>query len=420
MKHLITKNRTVKGILSSVSRRSLYVHEFQGKDIMKKYNIPHQRGFVADTPSKAKELAKKVQEDFHSKYFIVKSQILAGGRGKGVFDTGFKGGVKFSKTFDEVESNAKSMLGHRLITKQTHAEGIVVQKVFVAECLDFAKEFYFAIVLDRAYQAPVMIACKEGGMDIETVAHDNPDAIVKEPIDVSKGPSKQQTRRLASSLGLEGAALEKAQVLMENFYKLMVEKDATQIEINPLVVTDKNEVVCVDAKINFDDNASFRQEDIFSMRDYAEEDPREVEASKFGLNYVGLDGNIGCLVNGAGLAMATMDMIQLSGAKPANFLDVGGGASSAQVREALKILTSDAHVRCILVNIFGGIMRCDIIANGILEAVKELGNVRVPVVVRLSGTNAEEGKKILTNSGLKFLTADDLEEAAMKAAAQLK
>lgn len=382
---------------------------------MKKYEIPHQRGFVAKTTEEAKEIAKKVQQEFGSKNFIVKSQILAGGRGKGVFNTGYKGGVKFAKSIEQVEEFSKAMLGNRLITNQTPKEGIEVQQVYVAECLDFDKEFYFAIVLDRGYQAPVMIASKEGGVEIEEVAKHNPDAIAKEPIDIKTGPTKEQTKRLAESLGLKGDEVKSAQSLFEKFYKLMVEKDATQIEINPLVVTTKGQVLCVDAKINFDDNANFRQEDVFALRDFSEEDPREVAASKYGLNYIGLDGNIGCMVNGAGLAMATMDIIQLYGGKPANFLDVGGGAQTDQVREALKILTEDERVKCILVNIFGGIMRCDIIANGILEAVKQLGNIRVPIVARLSGTNSEEGKKILMESGLKFITADNLDDAAQKA-----
>jgi succinyl-CoA synthetase beta subunit len=387
---------------------------------MLKYGIPHQRGFIASTPEDAKKQAIRVQSEFKSKNFIVKSQILAGGRGKGVFNTGYKGGVKFTKSVDEVEEVSKQMLGHKLTTIQTPPEGIEVKQVYVAECLDFDKEFYFAIVFDRGFQAPVMIASKEGGVEIEEVAKHNPDAIAKEPIDTKIGPTKKQLKRLGESLGLTGKSLESAQDLMAKFYKLMIEKDATQIEINPLVVTPSGDVVCIDAKINFDDNASFRQEEVFKLRDYAEEDPREVTASKFGLNYIGLDGNIGCLVNGAGLAMATMDIIKLYGGKPANFLDVGGGATTEQVREALKILTDDPRVECVLVNIFGGIMRCDIIANGILEAVKQLGNVRVPIVARLSGTNSEQGKKILLDSGMKFIAADDLDSAAQKAVATLK
>eukprot|EP01080_Neovahlkampfia_damariscottae_P006528 gene6528-10536_t len=404
-----------KNILNSVSKRNLYIHEYQGKELMKKYGIAHQRGFVASSVEDAKLAAEKVSKEFKSKNFIVKGQILAGGRGKGTFDTGYKGGVKFTKSSDEVAEVAKQMLGNRLTTIQTPKEGIEVKTVYVAECLDFDKEFYFAIVFDRGYQAPVMIASKEGGVEIEEVSRTNPDAIVKEPIDIKTGPTDKQLERLGTSLGLSGDTLKQSKTLMNNFYKLMVETDSTQIEINPLIVTNDEQVVCVDAKINFDDNAEFRHPDIFALRDFSEEDPREVQASKFGLNYIGLDGNIGCMVNGAGLAMATMDIIQLYGGSPANFLDVGGGAQVDQVREALKILTNDPRVKCVLVNIFGGIMRCDIIAKGIVEAVKQLGGVKIPIVARLSGTNSEEGKRILLDSGMKFVAADDLDDAAQKA-----
>jgi len=310
-------------------------------------------------------------------------------------------------------------LGNKLITNQTSKEGQKVQKIYIAECLDFKQEFYFAIVMDRAFGGPVMICSKEGGMDIEEVSEKNPKAIITEPINIFKGPSKAQTKKLAVALGLEGESIPKAQLVFENLYKLFIETDASQIEINPLVKTDSGDILCVDAKVNIDDNAQFRQEEVFKMRDESEEDPREVEASKFGLQYVGLDGNIGCMVNGAGLAMSTMDIIKLYGGEPANFLDVGGGANQQQVSAALKIITADPRVKGILVNIFGGIMKCDTIASGILSAVKET-KITVPITVRLSGTNSKEGRKILDDSGLNFISAENLDEAAKKAVASIK
>jgi len=406
------KKKTQK--LNQTSKRFLNIHEYSAKDLMKQYGIKHQRGFVAKTVEEAKSFAEKVKTEYNSKNFIVKSQILAGGRGKGVFNTGYKGGVKFTTSVNQVEEVSKEMLGNNLVTKQTGKDGVKVQKLFIAECLDFDKEYYFAIVLDRGFQAPVLIASKEGGMDIEEVAEKNPDAISKEPVDIKTGPTSEQTLRLAKSLGLNDDKAKQAQDTMSKLYKLFIETDATQLEINPLVETDQGDIVCVDGKLNFDDNAEYRHKDIFAMRDFDEEDPREVEASKYGLNYIGLDGSIGCLVNGAGLAMATMDIIKLYGGEPANFLDVGGGATTDQVREALKIITSDKNVKCILVNIFGGIMRCDIIAAGILEAVKQV-DIKVPITVRLSGTKAEEGQKLLNESGMKFISATDLDDAAEKA-----
>jgi len=410
----ILKTNKKKFEVVNNSKRFLNIHEYSSKEIMTKYNIKHQRGIVVKTHEEARQAAEKVKTEYNSKNFIVKSQILAGGRGKGVFDTGYKGGVKFTKSVNEVEEVAKNMLGNHLVTKQTGKEGVKVQKLFIAECLDFEKEYYFAIVLDRGHQSPVMVASKEGGMDIEEVAEKNPNAIAKEPIDIKTGPTKEQTGRLAKALGLEGDAAKQCQETFEKLYQLFVENDATQIEINPLVQTNNGDIVCVDGKMNFDDNAEFRRKEIFEMRDFDEEDPREVQASKFGLSYIGLDGNIGCLVNGAGLAMSTMDIIKLYGGEPANFLDVGGGASSEQVKEALKIITSDKRVKAILVNIFGGIMKCDIIAKGILDAVKQV-DIQVPITVRLSGTRSAEGQKLLNESGLKFITASDLDDAAKKA-----
>lgn len=409
-KNICTK--TFKGLINT-QKRNLNIHEYCAKQLFTKYGIPHQRGYVVTDTKEAANVAKKVQNDFNTQNLIVKSQVLAGGRGKGVFNTGFQGGVKFAKDVDKAVEYTNAMLGNFLITKQTTKEGVKVRKVFIAECLDFNAEMYFAIILDRASRSPVIIASKEGGMDIEEVAEKKPEAIVKEVIDVSTGPTREQLVNVAQKLGFEGESVEQAASVFEKLYKLLVETDATQIEINPLVKTLDGNVSCVDAKINFDDNGLYRQQEIANMRDIFEEDPREVEASKFDLNYVGLDGNIGCMVNGAGLAMATMDIIKLNGGEPANFLDVGGGATTDQVREAFKILTADPKVKAILVNIFGGIMRCDIIAEGIVQAAKTV-NLQIPLFVRLEGTNVKQGLEILKNSGIKIISCTDLGDAGKK------
>jgi len=344
--------------------------------------------------------------------YIVKAQILAGGRGKGTFiDTGFKGGVQFAKTPAEVKSFAEKMIGHTLKTHQTAPEGVPVTKVLVAECIDIKRECYLAIVMDRSAKGPVMVASQKGGMDIEKVAAEDPAAIFSEPIDIKTGLKPEQAQRLATALGFSGEKAKSACRQMENMYKMFCKTDALQIEINPFAETTDGRVVCIDAKIGFDENAAFRQKEIFALHDPELDDPREARAAKAGLNYIGLDGSIGCMVNGAGLAMATLDIISLNGGKAANFLDVGGGATEAQVTEAFKILTADTKVKAILVNIFGGIMRCDIIANGILAAAKTVG-VKVPLVVRLSGTNSDLGKKIIRESGLNIVAASDLDEAA--------
>jgi len=400
-------------------RRNLNIHEYQAKMLLGQFNVPHQRGIVVQSLDEVRSAAEKVQKQYHSNYLIVKSQILAGGRGKGVFDNGYKGGVKFTKSIEEAEQAVQNMLGHRLITKQTPKEGIKVQKIYIAECLDFQRELYLALLLDRQYDGPVFIASTEGGMDIEAVAEKTPEKIHKVPIDIIKGPTQEQLADLAQKLGFTGETAKRAIKLFFNLYDLFVSTDAIQVEINPLVQTNSGDVVCVDAKINFDDNAEFRRKEIFEMRDYSEEDPREVEASKYGLNYVGLEGDIGCMVNGAGLAMATMDIIHYHGGKPANFLDVGGGATAEQVKRAFTILISDKNVKAILVNIFGGIMRCDTIAKGIIEAAKEVG-LKVPLVVRLEGTNVEQGVKLLQDSGLMVITAKDLDDAATKAVSSIK
>jgi len=348
---------------------------------------------------------------------VVKAQIHAGGRGKGTFDTGFKGGVHVKtgpNRAKEVADIAKQMFGHFLRTKQTSAQGQKVNKVLIHEGISFNKEFYFAILMDRAHNGPVIVASTQGGMDIEEVAHKDPKAIFTQPIDIAKGIQPADTERVAKMLGFKGAELADAQEQMKNLYNLFIACDATQVEINPFVVTKDGKIYCVDAKITFDDNAEFRQKEIYSWRDTSMEDPREVQAGKYNLNYIGLDGSIGCMVNGAGLAMATMDIIKLHGSKPANFLDVGGGANPKQVEEAFKLLQSDPAVKGILVNIFGGIMKCDVIAEGIITAAKTVG-LRVPLVVRLEGTNVKNGVKLLQDSGLPIITATDLDDAALKA-----
>jgi len=386
-------------------KRHLNIHEYQSKSLMDKHGINTQKWRLATTAEEAESGAKEL----NAKELVVKSQIHAGGRGKGTFDNGFKGGVHLCKTPAEAKDLTAKMLGHKLVTKQTHADGVLVNRVMIAESLNFSKEKYFAIVMDRAAHGPVMVASPQGGMDIEQVAHDTPHLIYKEPIDINKGVQDHQTKRLAEKLGF--ARVPEAQEQMKRLYDLFIAADATQVEINPLVETDEDKVYCVDAKINFDDNASFRQKEIFSWRDTAEEDPREVEASKFDLNYIGMEGDIGCMVNGAGLAMATMDIIKQEGGTPANFLDVGGGANTKQITEAFKIISSDPQVKVILVNIFGGIMKCDTIAAGIVEALKQI-TIKQPVVVRLAGTNVDLGKKILAESGHNVTTAGDLDEAA--------
>eukprot|EP00163_Fabomonas_tropica_P006522 TRINITY_DN1607_c3_g1_i2.p1 TRINITY_DN1607_c3_g1~~TRINITY_DN1607_c3_g1_i2.p1 ORF type:complete len:428 (-),score=156.64 TRINITY_DN1607_c3_g1_i2:142-1425(-) len=399
-------------VLTQGQRRFLNIHEYQSKQLLRKHGVNIQKGDVANSAQEAAEIAKGLTGEL-----IVKAQIHAGGRGLGVFDNGFKSGVHFAQTPEEVADITGKMIGNKLITKQTGKDGKEVSKVLVLEAVDISDETYFAIVMDRTHQGPVMVASAEGGVDIEKVAEETPDKIFTEPIDITTGVRDEQVTRLANGLGLSPELVPVAADQMKRLYDLFLACDATQVEINPLAVTNRG-LMCVDAKINFDDNAQFRQEEVFAMRDVTEEDPREVAASAYDLNYIGLDGNIGCMVNGAGLAMATMDIIELYGGTPANFLDVGGGAQEDQVREAFKILQNDSNVKAILVNIFGGIMRCDIIAEGIVGAAKELG-LKIPLVVRLSGTNSDLGKKILEDSGLDMITADDLDDAAKKAVASV-
>jgi succinyl-CoA synthetase beta subunit len=392
------------------------IHEYQAKQLLAQYGVAVPRGDVCSAPEQARQIAETLF-GAGEKCVVVKSQIHAGGRGKGTFKSGFQGGVKLCSTADDVFSKAKSMLGETLVTKQTGPEGRLVSKLLVAAAPAIKKEYYLAVLLDRAVSRPVVMASAEGGVDIEEVAARAPEKIIKEIVDPAVGLMPYQARKLASALGLTGDLIAQAARLIAGVYKTWWESDASLLEINPLcVITQadgKEALSAVDAKMSVDDNALFRHKNIVEMRDLAEEAPLEIEASKHGLNYIKLDGNIACLVNGAGLAMATMDIIQLHGGRPANFLDVGGGASKEQVQAAFKIILSDPNVKGILVNIFGGIMQCDIIANGILAAVQET-RLALPLVVRLEGTNVALGKEIIRTSGLAVITADSLEDGADK------
>ena len=397
---------------SALSRASpaMNIHEYQAQELLQKFGVATPRGKVAYSPEEAEQIAREIAPA----EIVVKAQIHAGGRGKGTFANGFKGGVHVCKTPEEAREIARKMLGHTLVTHQTGPAGRVVNKVLVAEAAQIAREVYFAILLDRATAAPLIVASTEGGVEIETVAAKSPEKIIRESIDPLAGLQPFQTRKLAKQLQFESSQLKAASKLFDGLYRTFIGLDCSMVEVNPLVVTPKGEVLALDAKFNFDDSALFRHPEVAAMRDIAEEDPREVEASKHGLNYIGLDGNIACLVNGAGLAMATMDIIKFYGGKPANFLDVGGGATEEQVTEAFKILITDKKVQAILVNIFGGIMKCDVIAQGIINAAKTV-HLSVPLVVRLEGTNVEKGKCMLKESGVALITADDLADAAQKA-----
>lgn len=394
------------------------IHEYQARELLQKFGVATTRGQVASTPEQAERVARELGSASPARtvQVVVKAQVHAGGRGKGTFANGFQGGVHVVKTPAEAREVASKMLGQVLVTHQTGAAGRVVNKVLVAEAVEIAREIYFAILRDRVMAAPLIVASTEGGVEIEAVAAKSPEKIIREPVDPLAGLQPFQTRKLAKQLGFESSQLKATSKLIDGLYHAFVGCDCSLVEINPLVVTAKGDVLALDAKFDFDDNALYRHPEIAAMRDIAEEDPREVEASKHGLNYIGLDGNIACLVNGAGLAMATMDIIKFYGGSPANFLDVGGGATEEQVTEAFKILIADMHVQAILVNIFGGIMRCDVIAQGIVNAAKTV-KLGVPLVVRLEGTNVEAGKKLLEQSGLALIAADDLADAAQKAVA---
>jgi succinyl-CoA synthetase beta subunit len=392
------------------------IHEYQAKQLLAQSGVAVPAGDVATTPEEARVIAEKLFAAGHS-LVVVKSQIHAGGRGKGTFKSGFQGGVKLCRSVDDVCEKAKAMLGQVLVTKQTGSEGRLVSKILIAAALDIKKEFYLAVLLDRASSRPLMMASTEGGMDIEEVAATTPEKIIKETIDPAVGMMPFQARKLAAALGLQGDLINSGAKLLLGVYKTWWECDASLVEINPLCVVagpdGKESLQAVDAKISLDDNALYRHKNIQAMRDLAEEAPLEIEASEHNLNYIKLDGSIACMVNGAGLAMATMDIIQHYGGSPANFLDVGGGASKEQVTAAFRIILSDPHVKAILVNIFGGIMQCDIIATGIVAAVKET-HLTLPLVVRLEGNNVELGKTILGESGLPIISGDSMADAAQK------
>jgi succinyl-CoA synthetase beta subunit len=395
------------------------IHEYQAKEILKKYGVPVQDGVPIKALHELENAILILQSKGISQY-VVKSQIHAGGRGKGkIYNPAnrdeliLEGGVKFSPTVEHVREYANKMLGNLLVTHQTGPEGKLVQTLFITEGLDYAKELYLGILLDRAVGNNVIMASTEGGIEIEKVAAETPEKIIKEWIDPNIGFQTFQARRLAFSLGLEGEVLKNFVSFIKLLYKAYEETDASLVEINPLVITNDNRVVALDAKVNLDDNSMFRHKDVTDLRDLNEEDPLEIEASIHDLNYIKLDGNVGCMVNGAGLAMATMDIIKLAGGEPANFLDVGGGASAETVEQGFRIILSDKNVKAILVNIFGGIVRCDRVAAGIIEAARNI-NINIPVVVRLEGTNAVEAQKMLDESGLNFATAKVFKEAAEK------
>jgi succinyl-CoA synthetase beta subunit len=398
------------------------IHEYQARQLLGQYGVALPPGDICDKPESAKALAEKLFAD-GAKLVVVKSQVHSGGRGKGTFKNGFKGGVKLCKTADEVFEMAKAMLGNVLVTKQTGADGRLVSKLLVAMAPNIQKELYLAVLLDRANSRPVIMASTEGGMDIEEVAAKTPEKIVKEWIDPAVGIMPYQARKIAAALGLKGDLISAGAKIISGVYKTWWECDASLVEINPLCIVSNSDgkqgLLAVDAKISVDDNALYRHANIQAMRDLAEEAPLEIEASKFNLNYIKLDGNIACLVNGAGLAMATMDIIQHFGGMPANFLDVGGGASKEQVSAAFKIILQDPNVKGILVNIFGGIMDCNVIATGIVAAVKETG-LKLPLVVRLEGNNVAAGKKTLADSGLTLITGDSMADAAQKVVKAVK
>ena len=382
------------------------IHEYQGKKIFKSFDIPIQDGYVIDKIDDALPTIKKVQKNFKTDAVVVKAQIHAGGRGKG-------GGVKYSPTTGDAFKNVKKMLGMNLITHQTGENGQKVRKVYITQALDIKKEFYCAITLDRSKAKDVFMVSSEGGVEIEKVAEETPEKIIKVWIDPLVGMKSFHAIKLANGLHLSGQAYKTAIKVFMNMYRCYIGTDASIVEINPLILTENDEIVALDAKFNFDGNAMFRHQEIAELRDTNEEDPTELEASKYDLNYIKLDGNVGCMVNGAGLAMATMDIIKLAGGEPANFLDVGGAASAETVKNGFKIILSDKNVKAILINIFGGIVRCDRVAKGVIEAVGELG-LKVPVIVRLEGTNSDEAKDILSKSGLDIIPANDMQDAAEK------
>ncbi|CAI5449163.1 unnamed protein product [Caenorhabditis angaria] len=408
--------RAIGRSLNISQKRCLNLQEFQSKEILNQHGCSVQKFVVASNRKEAE--AKWISFGDHE--YVVKAQILAGGRGKGKFIGGTKniGGVYITEDKTKALEAIDEMIGKRLVTKQTTADGVKVTKVMIAEGVDIIRETYLAILMDRESNGPVVVASPDGGVDIEAVAEKTPERIHKTPIDIELGMTQAQALKIAKDLQFQGELVHAAATEIKKLYKLFISVDATQVEINPLVETSCGKVFCVDAKMNFDDSAAFRQKDIFSLENYEEQDKREVEAEKYSLNYIGLDGNIACLVNGAGLAMATMDLIKLHGGEPANFLDVGGAVTEDAVYNAVRIITSDPKVKCVLINIFGGIVNCATIANGVVNAVSKIG-LKVPMVVRLEGTNVDAAKQIMKKSGLKIISAENLDDAATKAVAAL-
>jgi succinyl-CoA synthetase beta subunit len=404
--------KVLPAVVSGVQqKRQLSVHEHVSMSLLKEAGVPTPKFGLAKTAAEAKKIAQDIAGDD----LVVKAQVLAGGRGKGHFANYPKGGVQLVYSPEEVEESAKGMIGDFLITKQTGAEGRICNSVMVTERKYTRKEFYIAFMNERSMNGPCCIASSEGGVNIEEVAASNPDAIVKFPIDCVEGLSQAGAEEIATKIGVQPEKVPEVSQILLNLYKLFQDKDASMVEINPFAEDNTGNFVCLDAKLKFDDNADFRQKGVFDQRDWSQEDAREVEAANYNLNYIALDGDIGCMVNGAGLAMATMDIIKLHGGSPANFLDVGGGATADQVKEAFKIITGDPKVNALLVNIFGGIMRCDVIAEGIIAAAREL-NLSTPIVVRLQGTNVNEAKAMMASSGMKLISRDNLDEAARLAA----
>lgn len=399
-----------KGLVQVINKRNLNVHENVSMRILANHGVQVPRFGVARTPEEVTSIIK----DLKSKDYVVKAQVLAGGRGKGHFDNGLKGGVKMAFSEAEATKLASQMIGHKLITKQTGEKGIICNEVMIVERLYPRREFYFAIMMERSFGGPVMLASSVGGVNIEEIAAENPEAIITEPVDINIGVTPEQAKRVAEKLGFSESSIGEATEMIQRLYTTFLKNDAVMLEINPFVEDTTGKVLCLDAKCRFDDNSYFRHKDIFESRDWSQSDTREREADASNLNYIALDGDIGCLVNGAGLAMATMDIIKLHGGSPANFLDVGGGATAKQVTEAFRIISSDPKVQAILVNIFGGIMRCDVIAEGIIQAAQTL-NLRTPIICRLQGTRVEDAQALIHASNMRIHARDDLDEAAQMA-----
>ncbi|KAF9014979.1 succinate-CoA ligase [Cyathus striatus] len=408
----LRKAGSIARAVSAGQKRFLSIHEYQSMNLLNSYGIPTPKS----KPAKSAQEAYDVAKNFGTDKLVIKAQVLAGGRGKGKFDTGLQGGVHMVDSAEQAKQYAEQMIGSKLITKQTGAGGRVCNAVMLAERRTPAHEYYVAVLNDRVSQGVVLVASAQGGMNIEEVAAKDPDAIIRTPIDFYNGLTKPEAIDVAKKLGFSDEQTEnEAADIFVNLYKIFKDKDATQIEINPMALTEDGKVLCMDAKFGFDDNAEFRQRDVFELRDISQEEPSEVEAQKANLNFIKLDGSVGCLVNGAGLAMATMDVLSLHGGNPANFLDVGGGATPETVKKAFEILLRDPKVKSIFINIFGGIMRCDYIAEGVIKATREL-DMKVPLVVRLKGTKEAEAKEMIKESGLKIIAFDSLDEAAAKAA----